>query len=183
MCVNESKFGKHFWYPYCREKCYISLDHLPMYHFWWHESLWNESDLPMWHLPKLKSKTWDWDDLDLCRGGIVDIIGQRMLKMELPGRKRGRPQWGFIDVAKEDMKGVVLFVLYFEATCWSGTTQLQERLRPLLVCCHIFFPSIIICIMETNIIYLYIGNVFTLKRIVMMLKTFILKLSWIVVKL
>ncbi|PME06485.1 hypothetical protein A8A06_13560 [Escherichia coli] len=34
-------------------------------------------------------------------------IGQRMLKMELPGRRRrGRPQRRFMDVVKEDMQRV-----------------------------------------------------------------------------
>ena len=36
-------------------------------------------------------------------------IGRRMLRMELPGkRKWGRPKWRFMDVVKEDMAEVVV---------------------------------------------------------------------------
>lgn len=44
--------------------------------------------------------------MDVCRrdGGY---IGRRMLKMELPGKKkRGRPKRRFIDVVGEDMQVV-----------------------------------------------------------------------------
>lgn len=40
--------------------------------------------------------------MEMCRGGTVDIE-QRMLKMELPGRRK-RPRRSFMDVAKENMQ-------------------------------------------------------------------------------
>ena len=39
-----------------------------------------------------------------ARRKYVGYIGRRMLRIELPGkRKRGRPKWRFMDVVKEDM--------------------------------------------------------------------------------
>lgn len=48
-----------------------------------------------------------WDGLDGCRG-IVVMLGQRLMNIELPGGKKRRPQRRFIDVVKNDMKRVGL---------------------------------------------------------------------------
>ena len=32
-----------------------------------------------------------------------EYIGRKMMEMELPGKRRGRPKRGFLDVVKEDM--------------------------------------------------------------------------------
>ena len=60
-------------------------------------------------------------------------IGRRMLRMELPGkRKRGRPKRRFMDVAKEDMAEVEVteedtvffFFFFFNKIAIQGTPQM-----------------------------------------------------------
>ena len=54
-------------------------------------------------------ETQDRDGVDMYEGEIMGrpYIGRRMLRMELPGkRKRGRPDRRFMDVVKEDMAEV-----------------------------------------------------------------------------
>ena len=40
---------------------------------------------------------------------IIIIIGQRMLRLEVPG-KRGGPEMTFIDVVREDMRAIGVLV-------------------------------------------------------------------------
>lgn len=71
----------------------------------WSTGLW---DLLFKHLQLSISKLerQGWDCLDLS-GGVVDIYGQGMLIIELPGRRKwSRTQRRFVDGVKEEMQRV-----------------------------------------------------------------------------
>ena len=63
-----------------------------------------------WESLERKLERQDWGGMDTCGGNMMDN-GRRMLRMELPGkRKRGRPKRRFMDVMKEDMVEVEVTV-------------------------------------------------------------------------
>ena len=59
-----------------------------------------------WDSMESKHERQDWRGMDMYGGKMMGIL-RRMLRMELPGkRKRGRPKRRFMDVVKEDMAEV-----------------------------------------------------------------------------